>query len=85
MRFIHAEVRTRDGHRHPGEPAAFVSAGDALRVEDVIEHWCQASVDPSFFPEEYFRVRASDRRVYLLRYSHLFGSWWIRHADGGEV
>ncbi|HPR55509.1 MAG TPA: hypothetical protein PLV84_10305 [Deltaproteobacteria bacterium] len=82
MRFRHTRVKTFDSSRHPGQPVWFEYNGKGLEIEDVLERWSEAYQDPSFFPDEYYRVEASDRHVYLLRYSTLFKSWWVKEFEG---
>ncbi len=77
MRFKHAKVRTLDGHAYPGRPVRIEIDGEDVAVDTIVEHWKEAYVDSSFYPQEYYRVQASDRRSYVLRYSTLFKSWWI--------
>ncbi|HPS94280.1 MAG: hypothetical protein ABFD70_04825 [Syntrophaceae bacterium] len=78
MRFRPTRVKTLDSHKHPGEPTWFEIEGGGLDVELVVEHWNEAYVDPSFFPSEYYKVEASNRKIYLLKYSTLFKSWWVK-------
>ena len=78
MRFRHTRVKTFDSSRHPGQPVWFEFEGRGLEIEAVLERWSEAYQDPSYFPDEYYKVEASDRNVYLLRYSTLFKSWWVR-------
>lgn len=78
MRFEPARVTTLDSHKSPGPPVRFAFGGKILDVAGVIRHWYTAYTDPSFHPDEYYRVEASDARVYVLRYSTLFSSWWVR-------
>jgi hypothetical protein len=82
MRFSHTRVKTLDSYKHPGEPRRFEFNELSLDVEQVLEHWNEAYVDPSFFPSEYYKVAASDRKIYLLRYSTLFKSWWVKEYSG---
>lgn len=80
--FRHTRVKTFDSSRHPGQPVWFEFEGKGLEVEAVLDRWSEAYRDPSFFPDEYYKVEASDTRIYLLRYSILFKSWWVREYEG---
>ena len=82
MKFRHANVKTFDSHKHPGRPVSFFLMDAELEVDEIIDHWSEAYQDPSFFPDEYFRIKASDGRVYILKYSTLFKSWWITEFEG---
>ena len=82
MKFRHTRVKTFDSSRHPGQPVWFEINEKGLEIETILDHWNEAYQDPSFFPDEYFKVQASDNHVYLLRYSTLFKSWWVKEYEG---
>jgi hypothetical protein len=78
--FRHVRVKTRDAHKRPGDPVWFEIEGSGLAIEQIMGRWSEAYRDPSFFPSEYYKVEASDRKHYLLRYSTLFKSWGARQV-----
>jgi hypothetical protein len=82
MKFQHTRVKTFDSHHHPGQPVWFELGESGLEIEVILDHWNEAYQDPSFFPDEYFKVRASNDKIYLLRYSTLFKSWWVKEFEG---
>lgn len=82
MKFAHSRVKTLDSYKHPGEPTSFEVEGKDIGVNQILDHWNEAYTDPSFFPSEYYKVSASDGKVYLLRYSTLFRSWWVKEFSG---
>lgn len=83
MKFRHAKVKTLDSHSYPGLPLWVEIDGEGLDIEFVVEHWREAYKDPSFYPQEYYKVQASNKKVYVLRYSTLFKSWWA--SDIGVI
>lgn len=82
MKFRHAKVKTFDSHRHPGRPVSFSVTEDELEVDEIIDRWSEAYQDPSFFPDDFYKVKASDGKVYILKYSTLFKSWWVKEFEG---
>jgi hypothetical protein len=80
MKFRHAKVKTLDSHAYPGRPCWVEIDGNGQEIESVMEHWREAYVDPSFYPQEYYKVLTANNKVYVLRYSTLFGSWWISES-----
>ena len=82
MKFQHAKVKTFDSHKHPGRPVSFDITGVELEIDDILDHWSEAYQDPSFFPDEYYKIKASDGHVYILKYSTLFKSWWVKEFEG---
>ncbi|HNU75745.1 MAG TPA: hypothetical protein PLE36_07960 [Deltaproteobacteria bacterium] len=78
MKYRHAKVRTADSYTFPGKPCRMEVDGRSMEIEKVLSHWREAYEDPSFYPEEFYKVRASDKNVYILRYCILFNSWWVK-------
>ena len=74
MKFRHAKVQTADSYTAPGKPFSMEVDGSRMEIEQILSHWRQAYEDPSFYPEEYYKVRASDKKEYILRYCILFNS-----------
>lgn len=83
MNFRSARVRTADSYSSPGRPKWMEVDGEAEGIEEVLANWREAYEDPTFYPEEYYKVRAFSRKIYILRYSTLFDSWWVK--DSGET
>ncbi|MDT8274056.1 MAG: hypothetical protein RRA35_12770 [Desulfomonilia bacterium] len=54
--------------------------GKGFVVEEILDHWKEAYQNSSFYPQEYYKVQASDRQLYILRYSTLFRSWWAKRC-----
>ena len=82
MKFRPTRVKTFDCHKHPGRPVSFDMNGTGLEIEEIMEHWNEAYQDPSFFPDEYYKVKVSQGNVYILKYSTLFKSWWVKEFEG---
>ncbi|HON39148.1 MAG: hypothetical protein ACOX3E_01995 [Desulfomonilia bacterium] len=78
MKYRHAKVRTLDSYTYPGRPYRMEIDGQSMEIEQVLSHWREAYEDPGFYPEEFYEVQASDKKVYILRYCILFNSWWVR-------
>ena len=78
MKYRHAKVRTVDSYTFPGRPSLMELDGESMEIEQILSHWREAHEDPGFYPEEFYEVKASDKKVYILRYCILFDSWWAR-------
>ncbi|MBN2297825.1 MAG: hypothetical protein JXM72_04500 [Deltaproteobacteria bacterium] len=76
MKYSHAKVKTLDTCNYPGRPVRVEIDGKGMDIESVVDHWHEAYNDPSFYPQEYFKVITSDKKIYILRYCTLFESWW---------
>ena len=66
--FNRVHVECYAGYRGEEEPRRFESKDCRLEVEEVIDRW----LDPT---HRYFKVRASDDVVYVLRHDVDSGDW----------
>ncbi|MFP5213440.1 MAG: hypothetical protein ACLGPL_08685 [Acidobacteriota bacterium] len=64
------------------EPTSFERRGQTLDVVEIIDRWYEGRPDSTRVPLRYFRVRASDGKVYILRYHELFRAWALRVPSG---
>lgn len=78
MRYAHTKVLTVDSASSPGWPRTVEVAGVMMEVEEVLDHWISAAKDPSFYPNEYYKVKVAGGRVFIIMYNTLFNSWWLK-------
>lgn len=78
MSYTHTKVSTVDAQAYPGTPKQIEVDGVMVEVVEVLDRWVSAAKDPSFYPNEYYKVRVADGTVYILMYNTLFNSWWIK-------
>ena len=63
------------GHRGEEEPRAFDLGQRHLEVIEIIDRW----LAPDY---RYFKVRAGDGNVYILRHDELAGEWEMMSFTG---
>ena len=51
--------------------------GIRREIEAIVDHWYEGGLDTSRPVIDYFKVRTTDGRVYLLRYLSAFDTWTI--------
>jgi hypothetical protein len=68
------EVEAHAGYKAQQEPRSFVLKGRRLLVLAVVDRW----IDPD---ADYFRVRADDGAVYLLRYDRSADVWMLVRSE----
>jgi len=78
MKYAHTKVRTVDSALSPGWPRKIELEGSLVDVEEVLDHWISAAKDPSFYPNEYYKVKVAGGGVFIIMYNTLFNSWWIK-------
>lgn len=81
MKYAHTKVSTVDAHTYPGTPSRIEVNGAMVEVEEVLDRWVSASQDPSFYPNEYYKIRVAGGEVFILMYNTLFNSWWIKEQQ----
>jgi hypothetical protein len=64
------EVSCYAGYRYPDRPLSFKLLARTFLVEEVLDRW---------YGEDYlyFKVRADDRKVYLLKYDQAQDEWFL--------
>ncbi len=67
---VKVEVSAYSGYKANERPERFVLAGHGYRVEEVVDQW--------YGPDStYFKVRADDRNLYILKYCHASEEWTL--------
>jgi len=54
--------------------------GEMKEVEDIIDRWVSAKTDPTEYPSEFWKIKASGKK-YILMYNTLFDSWWLKECE----
>ena len=75
------QVECYSGYRANERPKAFTFRGRRLEILDVVDRWYEGGVDPQRPQIDYFKVKAGDGKIYLLRYQSLFDAWSIHVCD----
>jgi hypothetical protein len=78
MPYERIEVECYSGYRANERPIAFIFQGRRWQVEEVIDRWYEGGVQANEPAMDYFKVRTSEERIFLLRYNGLFDAWSIR-------
>lgn len=69
--FSKINVECYAGYRGDEEPRRFAWGGKALEVTGILDRW----LDPN---HRYFKVRADDDGVYILRHDTNSGEWELK-------
>jgi hypothetical protein len=71
------QVECYSGYKANERPVAFTYNRDRREIEAIVDHWYEGGLDTSRPVIDYFKVRTTDGRVYLLRYLSAFDTWKI--------
>jgi hypothetical protein len=78
MPYERIEVECYSGYRANERPLAFIFEDRRWQVEEILDRWYEGGLQPSKPALDYFKVRTTEGRVFLLRYNSLFDAWAIR-------
>jgi len=78
MPYERVEVECYSGHRVNERPVAFIFEDRRWEIFEVIDRWFEGGEQPGRPVLNYFKVKTSQGRVFLLRYNSLFDAWAVR-------
>ena len=78
MPYEKVTVECYSGHRANERTVAFIFEDRRWEIVDVIDRWLEGGVQPGRPVLDYFKVKTSEGRVFLLRYNSLFDAWAVR-------
>jgi hypothetical protein len=77
MRLVPIEVECYAGHKADEAPRRFRCESERVEVEEVLDRWHQIESLPEWPRADYFKVRGSDRGVYLLKHDLEADAWYL--------
>ena len=78
MPYERVEVECYSGYRANERPVAFTFQSRRWEVVEVVDRWYEGGLCPSQPALDYFKVRTTEDRIFLLRYNSLYDAWAIR-------
>lgn len=79
-RFIPIQVDCCAGYKGEEAPRSFVWNDRRYQVEEIVDRWYQASRDPQTPACDYFKVRAADGALFVLRLDREIAAWHLVQA-----
>jgi len=79
-RFIPIQVDCYAGYKGEEAPRSFVWNDRRYQVEEIVDRWYQASRDPQTPACDYFKVRAADGALFVLRVDREIAAWHLVQA-----
>jgi hypothetical protein len=77
-KLFEVDVECYSGYKADEHPVSFSFNGFRFRIEEIIDRWHQAYSEPGSTAAEYFKVRTSDNKQYILKHEINPGRWYIR-------
>ena len=77
MKLTPIQVESYAGHKADETPRRFLIDDLLLEVEEVVDRWYQVESLPEWPRANYFKVRETDQRQYLLKHDQEVDEWFL--------
>lgn len=77
MKLTPIQVDSAADHQNDETPHRFFMADLSIQVEEIIDRWYQVESLPEWPRANYFKVRGSDQRLYLLKHDQEIDEWFL--------
>jgi hypothetical protein len=73
-------VECHAGYKAGEYPKQFFWNEMLFEIEEILDRWYQGDVNPEFLKANYFKVRTSKQKIYILKHETETGRWflWIK-------
>lgn len=72
------KVNSYSGYKAEERPISFCIGEKELKIEELVDRWYGEDY-------EYFKLRADDRCIYIIRYNRNEDFWELVMMEGGKV
>lgn len=74
------KVECYSGYKADEYPVRFYLDDIRFDIEEVVDRWYQGERDADFTAADYFKVRTTDHKIYILKHETKNDNWylWIR-------
>ena len=80
-RIVPIRVRCHESSKANETPLWFTLNEQRYDIEEIVDRWYQASLDPTAAAAAYFRVRTKDGGIRLMRLDHETLAWSLVEAS----
>ena len=72
------QVECYSGYKADERPIAFTYQGERWEIQEIVDRWYEGGLDSSKPIIDFFKIKASDGNIYLLRYQRDLDVWSLR-------
>jgi len=76
-KFESARVECYSGYKVNERPAAFTFQGRRWEISEILDRWYEGGMNPDEPIINYFKVKADDGNVFILRYTAASDEWAV--------
>lgn len=79
MEYERIRVECHSGYKANEYPIAFTFQGRRWDVTEILDRWYEGGVESERLAIDYFRVKTSEDKVFILMYAGHLDEWFIRY------
>jgi hypothetical protein len=77
MEYEQVRVECHSGYKANEYPIAFTFQEQRWEVSEILDRWYEGGIKPVEPVIDYYKVKTTKGRIFLLRYVKLFDSWAV--------
>jgi hypothetical protein len=77
MKLTPIQVESYAGHKAEETPRRFLLDDLWIEIEDVLDRWYQLESLPEWPRADYFKVKATDQHLYLIKHDLEVDEWFL--------
>ena len=74
---IAIKVECKAGYKADEYPVRFYWDNMSFEIEEIVDRWYQGEQNPAFPAANYFKVRTSDEKTYILKHETKTDKWYL--------
>ncbi|MBW1980482.1 MAG: hypothetical protein JRJ12_04625 [Deltaproteobacteria bacterium] len=78
MPYERVAVECYSGYRSNERPLAFTHRERRWEITEILDRWYEGGIRAGTPILDYFKVKTTEGRIFLLRYNSLFDAWAVR-------
>jgi hypothetical protein len=82
-RFVSIQVESYSGYRRDEAPRSFIRNNRRHEIAEIVDRWYQAGREPTAPTFDYFKVRAADGLLYIIRLDRQSSAWYLMETGSG--
>jgi hypothetical protein len=75
LEWLEVQVECYEGYKSRERPQRLTTKDAVIEIIEVVDRWYEGGVRAGSVVLNYFEVKGSDGKIYLLRYNALFDRW----------
>jgi hypothetical protein len=74
---IPVKVVCHSGYKTDEYPKYFYWDNHCFEITEILDRWYQGDQNPVFSPANYFKVKTTDEKIYILKHDFHSNKWYL--------